>query len=124
MTVSEIKDRIMYQTGNDGEDVSDHLPWVLEYINQGYDRMLVAHVKKHVKDDGYPLLYQDDNVPNLPEWVHYALADFATWCIYRNGNTQRQQRGLRYLASFEEALTDLRYDPASGKTINFFNIPR
>ena len=30
MTVSDIKNRIMYQTGNDGEDVTDHLPWVLD----------------------------------------------------------------------------------------------
>jgi hypothetical protein len=89
MTVSEIKDRIMYQTGNDGEDVTDHLPWVLEYINQGYDRMLIAHVKKHVGDEEYPMLSDDSDEPKLPAWVHYALADFATWCIYRNGNVQR-----------------------------------
>lgn len=123
MTVSELKDRIMYQTGNDGEDVTDHLPWVLEYMNQGYDRMLIAHAKKHVGDEGYPMLSDDSDEPKLPAWVHYALADFATWCIYRNGNVQRQQRGMRYLASFEEALTDLRYDPASTKANNFFNIP-
>jgi hypothetical protein len=30
---------------------------------------------------------------------------------------------MRYLASFEEALTDLRYDPANGNANNFFNIP-
>lgn len=123
MTVSDIKNRIMYQTGNDGEDVTDHLPWVLEYINQGYDKMLIAHVKQHVGSEEYPMLSGDEDNPNLPEWVHYALADFATWCIYRNGNTQRQQRGMRYLASFEEALTDLRCDPASNNVTNFFNIP-
>lgn len=123
MTVSEIKNRIMYQTGNDGEDITDHLPWVLEYVNQGYDRMLAAYVKRHVGDEEYPLLAEDDDVPKLPDWVHYALADFATWCIYRNGNTQRQQRGMRYLASYEDALVDLRSDPAGAAAINFYNIP-
>ena len=122
MTVSDIKNRIMYQTGNDGEDVADHLPWVLEYINQGYDRMLVAHKKQHVGNDGYPELSADEDEPKLPSWVHYALADFATWCIYRNGNAQRQQRGMRYLASFEEAMANLQADPASGEVINFFNV--
>ena len=123
MTVGEIKNRIMYQTGNDGEDVTDHLPWVLEYINQGYDRMLVGYVKAHAGSEEYPMLSADEDTPQLPDWVHYALADFATWCIYRNGNVQRQQRGLRYLASFEEALVNLMHDPASGKVHNFINIP-
>jgi phosphatidylethanolamine-binding protein (PEBP) family uncharacterized protein len=123
MTVSEIKNRIMYQTGNDGEDITDHLPWVLEYVNQGYDRMLAAYVKRHVGDEEYPLLAEDEDIPKLPDWVHYALADFATWCIYRNGNTQRQQRGMRYLASYEDALVDLRSDPAGAAAINFYNIP-
>lgn len=123
MTVSEIKNRIMYQTGNDGEDITDHLPWVLEYVNQGYDRMLAAYVKRHVGDEEYPLLAADEDTPKLPDWVHYALADFATWCIYRNGNTQRQQRGMRYLASYEDALVDLRSDPAGAAAINFYNIP-
>ena len=123
MTVSEIKNRIMYQTGNDGEDITDHLPWVLEYVNQGYDRMLAAYVKRHVGDEEDPLLSEDEDIPKLPDWVHYALADFATWCIYRNGNTQRQQRGMRYLASYEDALVDLRSDPAGAAAINFYNIP-
>lgn len=123
MTVSEIKNRIMYQTGNDGEDITDHLPWVLEYVNQGYDRMLATYVKRHVGDEEYPLLAADEDTPKLPDWVHYALADFATWCIYRNGNTQRQQRGMRYLASYEDALVDLRSDPAGAAAINFYNIP-
>lgn len=123
MTVGDIKNRIMYQTGNDGEDVTDHLPWVLEYINQAYNRMLTVYKKKHVGDDGYPLLSADTDEPVLPQWAHYALADFATWCIYRNGSAQRQQRGMRYLASFEEAMVDLHSDPASGEVINFYNIP-
>ena len=123
MTVSEIKNRVMYQTGNDGEDITDHLPWVLEYVNQGYDRMLAAYAKTHVGDEEHPLLAADEDIPKLPDWVHYALADFATWCIYRNGNTQRQQRGMRYLSSFEEALVDLRSDPAGTAALNFYNIP-
>lgn len=124
MTVSELKNRIMYQTGNDGEDVSDHLPWVLEYLNEGYDKLVVAYAKDHVGSESYPKLENDDDSPKLPEWVHYALADFATWCIYRNGSAQRQQRGLRYLASFDEAVVSVRSDPANKNAArNFFNIP-
>lgn len=123
MTVSELKNRIMYQTGNDGEDVSDHLPWVLEYLNEAYDKLCIIFAKEHVGGEAFPKLVADSDVPKLPEWVHYALADFATWCIYRNGNVQRQQRGMRYLASYEEAVVALRHDPAQKKAKNFFNIP-
>lgn len=123
MTVSELKNRIMYQTGNDGEDVSDHEPWVLEYLNEGYDKLCIAYAKEHAGSENFPLLAEDTDEPKVPGWVHYALADFATWCIYRNGSAQRQQRGMRYLASFEEALANVRYDVAKTTGKNFYNIP-
>lgn len=46
--------------------------------------------------------------PELPEWVHPYLADYATWLLYRNGNISKQNRGQAFLARFEEAMRRLK----------------
>ena len=96
----------MFQTNNDADDLGDFMPFLMDYINEGYDRLVYAWDKQHVATDSedYPPLYGDEDVPNLPEWAHRALADWATWLVYRNGNPQKQQRGYAYRESFERML--------------------
>ena len=133
MTLAEIKNQIMFQTNNDEEDIEDYLPHVNDYINDGYDRLVKVWTKSHIPQTGYPRLTEDSDVPNIPEWTHRALCDWATWLVYRNGNPQKQQRGIAFKYAFEEVLAKLSdegglsgIDPETGMNIqykNFRNIP-
>ena len=104
MTLAEIKNQIMFQTNNDEDDIEDYLPHLVDYINDGYDRMVKVWTKNHAPQESYPLLEDDTDEPQTPAWTHRYLCDWATWLVYRNGNPQKQNRGMAYRASFEEAL--------------------
>ena len=133
MTLAEIKAQIMFQTNNDAEDIEDYLPHVNDYINDGYDRLVHVWTKSlHIESDDYPKLEDDSDEPNLPEWTHRGIVDWATWLVYRNGNPQKQQRGFRFRESFEELLSQMREaggidglnEDGSTKTYKYFrNIP-
>lgn len=103
MTLGEIKDQVMFQTNNDAEDVGDYLPHLVDYINEGYDRLVNVWYKNHIPQ-AYARLENDTDVPSLPEWTHRAIADWATWLVYRNGNPQKQQRGYAFRNAFEDVL--------------------
>lgn len=133
MTLAEIKDQIMFQTNNDAEDIDDYLPHVNDYINDGYDRLVSAWTKSHTPQEDYPRLEDNEDVPNLPVWTHRALCDWATWLVYRNGNPQKQNRGLAFKSAFEEVLAKIvgeggaagLNDDGTQKRYNkFINIPR
>lgn len=104
MTFAEIKEQVMFQTNNDSDDLEDFLPHVDDYVNEGYDRLVNAWAKNHIPMTERPYLTGDGDIPALPFWTHRALADYATWLVYRNGNPQKQQRGLYFLRRFEEVL--------------------
>lgn len=132
MTLGEIKNQIMFQTNNDEEDIEDFLPHVVDYINDGYDRLMTVWAKDHVPGVDYDRLEMDSDEPELPEWIHRYICDWATWLVYRNGNPQKQQRGRAYYESFMEMLGKISgtggaagYN-ADGSMIhydNFRNIP-
>lgn len=141
MTLAEIKSRVMFQTNNDDEDVGDYLPHLVDYINDGYDRLVYAWANQHCGSEDWPWLQDpaDENdtsgvdVPKTPEWTHKYLADWATWLIYRNGNPQKQQRGGTFMTSFELMLSRIREmggenglnEDGTQKQFKFFrNIPR
>lgn len=133
MTLGEIKDQIMFQTNNDSEDIEDYLPHVIDYVNDGYDILMNAWYGIHVPKGKYDRLERDADEPMLPEWTHRAIVDWATWLVYRNGNPQKQQRGMAYRSSFDEILSKIRNEggaaglDANGNPIkfrNFRNIPR
>ncbi len=126
MTVGEIKNEVMFQTSNDVEDLEEFLPYLNDYINEGYDKMVYAWAKDHVSTTGaYWPLTSDTDVSLLPEWTHRGLADYATWLVYRNGNPQKQQRGLYFLNAFEDLLSRISSSGGDeGPRKNFFNIPR
>jgi hypothetical protein len=128
MTTGEIKNQVMFQTNNDAEDVGDFLPFLLRYINDGYDRLVYVYANKHLGDEAYPALQDDGDVPNVPEWTHHCLADYATWLVYRNGNPNKQQRGFRFLNDFESVLNQVRNEGglkgANGSDLDHFrNLP-
>lgn len=132
MTLADIKNQIMFQTNNDAEDIEDYLPHIVDYINDGYDRLVKVWAKCHIPNENYPHLEDDADEPNLPQWTHRALCDWATWLIYRNGNPQKQNRGMAYRSAFEEILSKISGEGGengideNGNQIiyrNFFNIP-
>lgn len=121
MTVGEIKNEIMFQTNNDIDDLGDFMPYLMDYINDGYDRLMYAWDEKHLETR----LQFDADVPDLPDWTHRALADWATWLVYRNGNPNKQSRGVPFQSSFYDILGKISDEGGSkGKVKNFFNIPR
>lgn len=124
MTVGEIKNLVMFQTNNDADDLGDFMPYLLGYINEGYDRLVYAYAEQHLGGDEYPPLSDDMDAPNLPSWMHRAIADWATWLIYRNGNAQKQNRGFSFRNAAEEILAKVTSENGkNGKVRHFKNIP-
>ena len=109
MTLGEIKYQVLFQTNNDEDDIGDYEPHIKDYINDGYDRLVKVWDKAHVayNAESYPRLTEDTDTPLTPEWTHRYLADWATWLIYRNGNPQKQNRGMAFRQSFETMLSQL-----------------
>jgi len=133
MTLSEIQEQVMFQSNNDADDLGDFTPHIDDYINEGYDRIVTVWDNQHVPSAEYPRLEDGNDEPNLPEWIHRYIADWATWLIYRNGNPQKQNRGQAYRYSFEELLSKLagmggkeglNEDGSLNKYRKFINIPR
>ena len=133
MTLSEIQEQIMFQTNNDADDLGDYTPHINDYINEGYDRIVAVWDMSHVPSTNYPALAEDSDEPNLPEWIHRYIIDWATWLIYRNGNQAKQNRGTAYKFAFEQFLSQLNgmggkgglnEDGSLKKYKNFINIPR
>lgn len=135
MTLGEIKDQVMFQTNNDADDIGDFEPHIVEYVNDGYDRIVNIWARQHVTsaNEEYPALSANTDIPNVPEWTHRYLADWATWLVYRNGNPQKQNRGYAFRETFLAMLTTLsreggvngmNEDGTLKKYNHFFNIPR
>lgn len=125
MTVSELQDYVMFQTANDVEDVDEFLPYLLNYLNEGYDRLVYAWAGVHTDTEEWPRLAEENDEPNLPLWTHRAIADWATWLVYRNGNPNKQSRGIPFRDAFEEILSRITSEGGkNGKISKFFNIPR
>lgn len=99
MTVDEIKELVLLQLGEDPEDVEEFDTLLDAYMNQAYV-LLMDKRKSGMTADVEPL--SDDTITALPARVHPAIADYATYRILQNGNTQKQARGQAFYASFEE----------------------
>lgn len=115
MTLTELQNYVLFQTNNDTDDLTDYTPYIDGYLNEGYDRIVEAYAGEgtHVGDADYPALAaaeedEEEMSPNLPAWTHLGIAYWATWLIYRNGNPQRQQRGMQFRAAAEEIVAKIR----------------
>ena len=128
MTVGEIKNLVMFQTNNDVDDLGDFMPYLMGYINEGYDLLVYAWAKHHCSsgenaEDRF--LSADSDEPQLPEWTHKAVADWATWLVYRNGNPVKQNRGYQFRTAFEEIMNRIRSEGGKNGAIqHFINIPK
>ena len=122
MTLAEIKTQALFQFGNDTDVMDDYefMPHIEDYANEAYDILMWAWKDNHVPDD--KLLKDDNDVPDLPEWAHRAIADYTTWMLYRNGNGTRQNRGQAYLSNFNMYKNRLQVEKYGGVR-NFYNIP-
>lgn len=120
MTVREILDRVMFQTNNDVEDVEEYLPYLITYVNEGYDILTEAFTGEHLADELFLTEEHEDDVPALPLWSHPAIADYATWLVYRNSNPAKQQRGMAFLQAFQQVRG--RLEAASFKGGRFYNV--
>jgi len=130
MTLQDLRQQVLFQTGNDLDDLGDFQPHLTDYLNDGYDRLCVALCGEHVSEDSaeHPPLVMERDEPALPAWAHGAVGDWATWLIYRNGSATRQSRGYAFRASFEAAEKKLRGMTAEEKGLkstgaHFGNIP-
>lgn len=123
MKLSEIKNQVMFQTNNDADDLLDFEPHLTDYINEGYDILVMTYRNQHVSSGSseYPPLKAAEAVPNLPEYAHRGLADYATYLVYRNGNAVKQNRGMPFYSAFNDILVKLKNE-SSGTIRNFRNL--
>ena len=119
MDLSALRQQVMFQIGGDAEDIQDFLPYLTDYLNEGYDRLVMAAHGRHVGEEGndFAPLAHEKSAPELPAWTHRAIADWATWLICRNGSAQRQNRGYAFRRAFEDVENRLR-SAQSGRFIH------
>lgn len=123
MKLSEIKDQVMFQANYDIDDLPDFEPHLTDYINEGYDILVMAYRDQHVSTDSleYVPLKNPADEPKLPEYAHRGLADYATYLVYRNGNMVKQNRGMSFYSAFQAIVIRLKGESA-GKVRNFRNL--
>lgn len=100
MNLGELKNLVMIQTGNDVEDYPDFAEQSLVYINDGYRRAYQHWMGVYPET----LLALDEDIPAVPDEIHTAIADWATWLLYRNGNISKQNRGMAFRQAAEQTL--------------------
>lgn len=124
MTLDAIKTQVMYQTNNDKDDLPDFEPHLTDYINEGYDILVMNYTGQHVASDSaeYPPLFGNLDVPKLPEYAHRGLVDYATYMVYRNGNAVKQNRGMAFYSAFMDILGKLKYESGGLGRKQFKNI--
>lgn len=104
MNLGELRRTALFQTNNDEEELEELEPQLTEYLNEGYGRLWRAFGG----EGEFAPLRHDKSRPDVPEWTHHAIADWATWLLYRNGSAQRQGRGLAFQQAFEAVLARVR----------------
>jgi hypothetical protein len=104
MTYDAIKTLTILQLGEDTEDMADYLVFLETYLGNGYYELM--KVRKSGVIAGVDPLSATNN--ELPDYIHSALADYATYAILTNGNTNKQNRAQAYYARFEKARIGLK----------------
>ena len=122
MNLQELKEQVLFQIGSDLEEMEEALPFLVRFLNDGYDRLAMVCFGRHVSMDDPVLtpLSHDRAVPAVPVWAHGAIADWASWMLYRSGGASRQSRGYVFKSAFEETEKKLRLEK---QTKQFINIP-
>ena len=63
-----------------------------------------------------PMLETDQDIPQLPDDVHHALADSICYRHLANGNMAKQSRAQHYLAAFHQAMRSVTPQGAGSVT--------
>ena len=122
MNLLELKQQVMFQIGRDSEDLGEFQPHLTDYLNEGYDLLMMAYRQEHVgRDASIPSLSSDKSSPELPGWMHRSLADYAAWMVCRNGNAQKQSQGYALRRAFDETLARARRERGAQR---IHHIPR
>ncbi len=117
MTLQDMRELVMLQTGNDADDVDDNAALLLTYLNDGYDELYrrlhgnaaPSPLNREAGDTETPApMKEPEDEPSVPKSLHSALCDYATYLFYRNGNPTRQSRGMLFLERWKEALGRVR----------------
>ena len=57
MNLLELKQQVMFQTGNDADDLGDFQPHLTDYLNEGYDRLMMAYVRRRLISSMKPMMF-------------------------------------------------------------------
>lgn len=104
MNLRELRRTTLFETNNDEDELEELEPHLTDYLNEGY--MLLR--RAFGQNGEITPLRHDRSRPDLPEWTHHAIADWAAWLIYRNGSVQKQGRGLPFKQAFEDVIARVR----------------
>jgi hypothetical protein len=127
MTLNDLQQHALFQTNNDFDDLNEFDPALTRYINEGYDKLCMAYAGRHLDEEAadggttyYTLSLSSDEV-DLPEWMHRAIGDYATYMLYRNGNALKQNRGIPFYQMFEEVRKKAEWE-GKAKNVHFYNL--
>jgi hypothetical protein len=104
MQLDEIKELALRQQNIDVEDVAEYDALLTAYLSQAYIDLM--GVRKRGILTGVEPLSATNNL--LPEHVHSALADYATYSMLSNGNAQKQSRAGVFYSRYVSARTMLK----------------
>lgn len=124
MEYSAIKELTLLQLGEDVEDMEDFITFLDVYLGRAYWELM--KVRKRGIMIGVQPLSMSNNL--LPEYVHPALSDYATYAILTNGNATKQSRAQSFYARYEASRMTLKSEDedaldasnqAAGTTLKF-----
>lgn len=69
-----------------------------------------------VVETDIPLLIEDMDVPEMPEWAHSALADYICYRHLSAGNAAKQQRAQFFYGMFSQTIRRIRPQSAGSVT--------
>lgn len=98
MTLSQIRQRVREQTGEQYQTEQGDDQRLNDYINEG----IVLLYGEYLPQDMKPLV-ADDEESELPEVHHGALGDYACWRTLSNGGAAAQRRAQYYYMRFQLA---------------------
>lgn len=101
MTVTDLCELVMTQCNLDTDDLDEYKEEIVTYLNAGYDRLYKKYMCEHLTETQRLKTSSMSSSPSLPIHFHQAIADWATWMYYRNGNAAKQQRGMQFRNEFE-----------------------
>lgn len=97
----------------------------VRYVNGGNGRIYIGGGDGTAYDVEYTYeavpLEEETQVPEIPDGAHMALADYATWRFYSNGNIAKQQRGQVYYQRFQMELDRLKPQGQRGGGLRNFH---